>query len=113
MSDISYNFKEMKYLQICIHKPTAVQTACIPEILAGRDCIGVAKTGSGKTLAFALPILQTLSEDPYSVYALILTPTRELAYQINDQFNVVGVAMGLRTSLIVGGNCTQAQSKVS
>jgi ATP-dependent RNA helicase DDX49/DBP8 len=104
------NWIQNQLNEICIHKPTAVQTACIPEILAGRDCIGVAKTGSGKTLAFALPILQTLSEDPYSVYALILTPTRELAYQINDQLNVVGVAMGLRTSLIVGGNCTIAQS---
>lgn len=43
---------------------------------AGRDCIGAAKTGSGKTAAFALPILQKLSEDPYGVFALVLTPTR-------------------------------------
>jgi len=104
------NWIQNQLNEICIRKPTAVQTACIPEILAGRDCIGVAKTGSGKTLAFALPILQTLSEDPYSIYAVILTPTRELAYQINDQLNVVGVAMGIRTSLIVGGICTIAQS---
>lgn len=49
----------------------------------GIDCIGCAKTGSGKTLAFALPILQKLWEDPYGIFALILTPNRELAYQVN------------------------------
>ena len=59
-----------------ISKPTEIQEHCIPEILKGRDCIGCAKTGSGKTAAFALPILQKLSEDPYGIFALILTPTR-------------------------------------
>jgi len=50
----------------------------------GEDCIGCAKTGSGKTLAFALPILQRLCEDPYGIFALVLTPTRELAFQVNN-----------------------------
>lgn len=63
--------------------PTSIQGNCIPKILAGLDCIGCAKTGSGKTLAFALPILQKLCEDPYGIFALILTPTRELAYQVS------------------------------
>jgi len=89
--------------EIGLKKATPVQKACIPEILADRDCIGVAKTGSGKTLAFVLPILQTLSEDPYGIYAVVLTPTRELANQINDQFNIIGVGMGLRTCLVIGG----------
>jgi len=71
----------------------------------------VAKTGSGKTLAFALPILQTLSEDPYGIYALVLTPTRELAYQIADQFNIIGTGMGLRTCVVIGGRDTVMQSK--
>lgn len=62
--------------------PTPIQENCIPKILAGDDCIGCAKTGSGKTLAFALPILQKLSEDPYGIFALVLTPTRELAFQV-------------------------------
>ena len=44
--------------------------------IAGRDCIGCAKTGSGKTAAFALPILQKLCEDPFGIFALVLTPTR-------------------------------------
>lgn len=57
-------------------RPTPVQAACIPQVLAGRDVIGLAQTGSGKTAAFALPILQTLAKDPYGVYALAMTPTR-------------------------------------
>lgn len=80
-----------------------IQSNCIPEILKGKDCIGAAKTGSGKTLAFALPILQKLCEDPYGIFALILTPTRELAYQIGDQFAVIGKPVNLRCCVVVGG----------
>jgi ATP-dependent RNA helicase DDX49/DBP8 len=97
--------------EIGLNKPSTVQEVCIPEILNGRDCIGVAKTGSGKTLAFALPILQTLSEDPYGIYAVVLTPTRELAYQINDQFNIIGIGMGLRSCVVVGGINMVTQQK--
>ena len=56
--------------------PTLVQRKCIPPILEGRNCIASAETGGGKTAAFALPILHSLSEDPYGIYALIITPTR-------------------------------------
>ena len=59
-----------------IKSPTEIQQKCIPPILEGRDCIGCAKTGSGKTAAFALPILQKLCEDPYGIFAVVLTPTR-------------------------------------
>jgi ATP-dependent RNA helicase DDX49/DBP8 len=69
-------------LSVGIKKPTPIQLQCIPRILDGEDCIGCAKTGSGKTLAFALPILQRLCEDPYGIFALVLTPTRELAFQV-------------------------------
>ncbi|KAI9563095.1 hypothetical protein GHT06_010552 [Daphnia sinensis] len=86
-----------------IEKPTPVQANCIPPILEGRDCIGCDRTGSGKTFAFALPIVQTLSKDPYGIFALVLTPTRELAYQIADQFQIVGKSINLRLSVIVGG----------
>jgi ATP-dependent RNA helicase DDX49/DBP8 len=88
-------------------------------ILKGRDCIGNAKTGSGKTIAFALPILHKLSIDPYGIFALVLTPTRylptflispyllnahrELAFQIAEQFVVLGSPLNLRTVVIVGG----------
>ncbi|CAE7179865.1 unnamed protein product [Rhizoctonia solani] len=86
-----------------IRKPTSVQIGCLPSIISGRDCIGNAKTGSGKTMAFAIPILQKLSEDPYGIYALVLTPTRELAFQISEQFVVLGGSLNLRTAVIVGG----------
>uniref|UniRef100_A0A8D2F5C9 RNA helicase n=1 Tax=Theropithecus gelada TaxID=9565 RepID=A0A8D2F5C9_THEGE len=62
--------------QLGLKQPTPVQLGCIPAILEGRDCLGCAKTGSGKTAAFVLPILQKLSEDPYGIFCLVLTPTR-------------------------------------
>lgn len=86
-----------------IKEPSEIQRACIPPILAGKDVIGGAKTGSGKTAAFALPIIQKLSEDPYGVYALVLTPTRELAFQIAEQFRVLGKGMGIKECVVVGG----------
>ncbi|KAH9482964.1 ATP-dependent RNA helicase DBP8 [Psilocybe cubensis] len=93
-----------------IKTPTEVQSACIPVLLAGKDCIGNAKTGSGKTIAFALPILQKLSVDPYGIFALVLTPTRELAFQIAEQFAVLGSSLNVRTSVIVGGMDMMAQA---
>lgn len=61
---------------MAIRRPTAIQKACIPEILKGRDCIGGSRTGSGKTVAFAVPILQKWAEDPFGIFAVVLTPTR-------------------------------------
>ncbi|KAJ3114653.1 hypothetical protein HK100_001588 [Physocladia obscura] len=89
--------------QISVTLPTEIQRACIPQILQGRDCIGASQTGSGKTAAFALPILQQLAEDPYGPFALVLAPTRELAFQIAEQFRILGTAISLRLSVIVGG----------
>ncbi|XP_061456526.1 probable ATP-dependent RNA helicase DDX49 [Rhineura floridana] len=89
--------------QLGLTRPTPVQEACIPPALQGRDCMGCAKTGSGKTAAFVLPILQKLSEDPFGIFCLVLTPTRELAYQIAEQFRVLGKPLGLKDCIIVGG----------
>jgi len=61
---------------MAIQRPTGIQSGCIPEILAGRDCIGGSRTGSGKTVAFAVPILQKWAQDPVGIYAVVLTPTR-------------------------------------
>ncbi|KAI5118983.1 hypothetical protein M0805_001122 [Coniferiporia weirii] len=93
-----------------IRAPTEVQAACVPPLIAGRDCVGNAKTGSGKTVAFALPILQKLSVDPYGIYALVLTPTRELAFQISEQFVVLGAPLNIQTAVIVGGMDMIAQA---
>lgn len=83
--------------------PTPIQAEAIPHALAGKDIIGLAVTGSGKTAAFAIPILQTLYEDNWPNYALVLAPTRELAYQIKTTFDSLGASMGVRTCCIVGG----------
>ncbi|KAK3010142.1 hypothetical protein RJ639_011799 [Escallonia herrerae] len=83
--------------------PTPVQHHCIPRILAGQDVLGLAQTGSGKTAAFALPILHRLAEHPYGVFALVITPTRELAFQLSDQFRALGSCLNLRCEVVVGG----------
>ncbi|GMM34074.1 ATP-dependent RNA helicase [Saccharomycopsis crataegensis] len=83
--------------------PTAIQEASIPKILQGHDFIGGAKTGSGKTVAFGAPILTKWSEDPCGIFGLILTPTRELAMQIAEQFSALGASMNIKVSIIVGG----------
>ncbi|KAL9919407.1 LOW QUALITY PROTEIN: putative ATP-dependent RNA helicase Dbp45A [Glossina fuscipes fuscipes] len=85
-----------------LKQATPIQQNCIPAILEGKDCIGAAKTGSGKTFAFALPILQKLSEEPVSHFALVLTHT-QLAYQISEQFLVAGQPMGVRVCVVSGG----------
>ena len=69
-----YNFSGIK-------KPTPIQENCIPAILDEKYCVGCAKTVSGKTLA--LPIVQKFAEDPHGIFALILTPTRELVFQMS------------------------------
>jgi ATP-dependent RNA helicase DDX49/DBP8 len=101
--------------ELGMRKPTPVQTHCVPKILAGRDVLGLAQTGSGKTAAFALPILHRLAEDPYGVFALVVTPTRELAFQLAEQFKALGSCLNLRCSVIVGGMdmLTQTMSLVS
>ncbi|PHT35461.1 DEAD-box ATP-dependent RNA helicase 36 [Capsicum baccatum] len=83
--------------------PTPVQRNCIPRILSGQDILGLAQIGSGKTAAFALPILHRLAEDPYGVSCLVVTPTRELAFQLAEQFRALGSCLNLRCTVVVGG----------
>lgn len=96
---------------MAIHTPSAIQKACIPPILEGRDCIGGAKTGSGKTIAFAAPMLTKWSKDPFGICGLILTPTRELAIQIAEQFAALGSNISIKTCVIVGGVDMMEQAK--
>lgn len=72
------------------NNPSKIQKEAIPVALEGKDIIGLAETGSGKTGAFAIPILQALLENPQRYFALVLTPTRELAFQISEQFEALG-----------------------
>lgn len=84
--------------------PTPVQAGAIPEVLAGRDVVASAQTGTGKTAAFALPTLQRIADKPgRGPHALVVTPTRELAAQIDDVVKVVCQKTGQRAVIVMGG----------
>jgi ATP-dependent RNA helicase RhlE len=98
----------------CFVTPTPVQAAAIPPALAGRDVVATAQTGTGKTLAFLLPLLQSLlsrhaqaasASGParFGIQSLILTPTRELAIQINEALQPLAAGTGVRSAVVVGG----------
>ena len=96
-------------------QPTPIQEQSIPILLRGKDLLGVAQTGTGKTAAFALPILQGITQLPKErghrrIRALIITPTRELAIQINDSFTAYGKFTNLRNTVIFGGVKQGAQT---
>ncbi|GAA5831572.1 hypothetical protein JCM11251_000753 [Rhodosporidiobolus azoricus] len=95
--------------QLGFTAPSEIQAETVPYALAGRDIIGLAQTGSGKTAAFALPILHALWQEPQGGFAVVLAPTRELAYQITDTFTALGSSIGVRVATIVGGMDTMAQ----
>ena len=88
--------------------PTPIQAQAIPSALQGRDLLGTAQTGTGKTAAFTLPILQHLmpiADHPGKrpIRVLILTPTRELALQIDESIGTYGANVALRHTVIFGG----------
>ena len=93
-----------------IYTPTEVQERTIPLILSGKSICASSRTGSGKTACFCLPILQKLAEDPYGVYALVLTPVRELATQIADQFEAFGRPIDVSVMTAFGGRSLVGQS---
>ena len=87
--------------------PTPIQAQAIPAVLAGKDVVGLAQTGTGKTAAFTLPLLHRMQEtkkkgQPH-VRMLVLSPTRELATQINDAIWTYSKGLGLRSSFVIGG----------
>jgi len=96
-------------------QPTPIQAQSIPLILQGKDLLGCAQTGTGKTAAFAIPILQILHTNTQpernhkAIKALILTPTRELAIQIEESFQAYGKFTNLRHLVIFGGVSQHAQ----
>lgn len=91
-------------------QPTPIQREAIPEVLDGRDVIGLAQTGTGKTAAFALPILEKMSIKDRRTQALVLCPTRELAMQTAQVIRMLSSHMrGLRTIAVYGGQPIQRQ----
>ncbi len=90
--------------------PTPIQAQAIPYLLEGRDLLGCAQTGTGKTAAFAIPLLQRMYNSTPAlggprrpIRALILTPTRELAIQIDESFRAYGRHTGLKCTVVFGG----------
>ncbi len=87
--------------------PTPIQTKAIPLVLQGKDLMAAAQTGTGKTAGFALPILEILSKgtrvQPNQVRTLILTPTRELAAQIDESVIAYSKHLPLRSTVVFGG----------
>lgn len=94
--------------------PTPIQVAAIPLALTGKDVIGLAQTGSGKTAAFAIPVLQSLLSSgggrAASPFAVIIAPTRELVFQIQETFDALGSAIGAVSIAIAGGVDSMAQA---
>jgi len=87
--------------------PTPIQKQSIPAAIEGKDLIGIAQTGTGKTLAFGIPMLQRLVITKSK--GLVLLPTRELAIQVNDALKQIGGPLGLKTSVIIGGESMNNQ----
>jgi ATP-dependent RNA helicase RhlE len=87
--------------------PTPIQEKTIPVALKGHDLIGIAQTGTGKTFAFGIPMLQNLAVSKKQ--GLIVTPTRELALQVEESLNKLGQALGLRTASLIGGEFLDRQ----
>ena len=91
-------------------KPTAIQDQAILPILEGKDLVGVANTGTGKTAAFLLPLITKVSKDR-SQKVLIVAPTRELALQIQDEFKLFSLGMGIFSTLCIGGASLNVQTR--
>ncbi len=81
--------------------PTLIQHKAIPLALEGKDLIGIAQTGTGKTLAFGIPMIQRLAQSGGA--GLVVVPTRELALQVDEEFQKLGRVNGLRTAVLIGG----------
>lgn len=91
--------------------PSAIQDQAIEPALAGSDVIGLANTGTGKTAAFLLPIIEKLSKHPLRNSVLILSPTRELSQQIDDEFKRFAAGQKLYSAICVGGANINRQIK--
>jgi ATP-dependent RNA helicase RhlE len=92
-------------------EPTPIQAEAIPVILAGRDVLATAQTGTGKTAAYLLPVLHRLLTGPHGTQVLIITPTRELAQQIDDVLLGLAYHTPLRAGILVGGTAMGPQEK--
>ncbi len=87
--------------ELGFNTPTPIQSQSIPISLERKDMVGIAQTGTGKTLAFGIPMIQLLAV--HKGKGLVVLPTRELAIQVDESLKVIGKKIGLRTSVLIGG----------
>ncbi len=112
-SSLSLVPKLVQALPQNVVKPTDIQALVIPQMLAEKDVLAQANTGSGKTLAYLLPLLQRLLPNP-DQQALVLVPTRELAFQVNDSVGEITEPLGLSSVVLCGGvDKAQQQAKLA
>ncbi len=90
--------------------PTPIQQQAIPVAIQGKDVVGVAQTGTGKTLAFGIPMIQRLHQIA-GACGLVVLPTRELAFQIDEALRKIGFGLGLRTAVLIGGTAMGPQMR--
>ena len=97
----------LSYIQF--KNPTAIQDQTIPKILNKKSLVAISNTGTGKTASFCIPILNLLAPDPKPFFAIIIEPTRELAFQVLEQLNIFARGFNLRTALLIGGQDVNIQ----
>jgi ATP-dependent RNA helicase RhlE len=105
--ELQSGLKDINFIE-----PTPVQEKAIPPVLEGKDIIGTAQTGTGKTGAFVIPIVdRILRSKRDGIKAVIITPTRELAQQIDEQIFAIGYHTGISSATVIGGSDFSAQAK--
>lgn len=95
--------------QVGYSQPTPIQLEAVPALLSGRDVHLQAQTGTGKTAAFVLPLVDRMTAAPGRIEALVLTPTRELAQQVSEEFVRLGARRNLVATAIYGGTSFEKQ----
>ncbi|NAZ91951.1 DEAD/DEAH box helicase [Vibrio toranzoniae] len=109
--NLTLNAKTVAAIPSQFDKPTEIQQAVIPTIIAGKDVLALAQTGSGKTLAFGLPLLNNLNHDVNELQALVIVPTRELASQVAESLEPLATALNISTMTLMGGVNTDDQQQ--
>ncbi|MFA0610670.1 DEAD/DEAH box helicase [Vibrio sp. 10N.222.49.B4] len=100
---LTLNPKTVSAIPSQFNKPTEIQQAVIPTIIAGKDVLALAQTGSGKTLAFGLPLLNNIKHDVNELQAIIIVPTRELASQVAKALEPIATTLDIKTVTLTGG----------
>ncbi len=103
-NELDLDPKVLKILELNkFEVPTEIQKQAIPHIIKGSDVLGLAKTGTGKTVAFVLPIIEKLIKNGPSYRVVVIAPTRELATQIKETFEIFGLKLGFEAIDLIGG----------